>query len=387
MEGRGTRKTPKNRVGEPGGRAVFLLFYHFCLALIGLYYDPALYIWMVPGLGFTGLFTVVLMILPRLFENSSRLSGILFSLFLIYSILYIACVFLYAYFLLPSALMPLLISSGYPVLFFFLEKRRLRQSNRLKIMLAGVGHELKSPLAILNFNLAGLSRYLPVLLEVYERADKHRFNQSLIPPTHMRLISSIPEKHDVIIRETMDMVDVLLVYARGERVDRRNLPELSIKTCIEDALGRFHWTVNDDFCSGSDRVILDIDKSFSFRGNQSAISLVILNILKNSYQAIQSAREGEIFLTSIPATEREKFHRLVIKDTGPGMEPEILKRVFEPFYSDSIRTFETDNVAEAHGHVKGIGLTLAREIIELDGGKMECNSRPGDYTEFIISLR
>jgi signal transduction histidine kinase len=68
-----------------------------------------------------------------------------------------------------------------------------------------------------------------------------------------------------------------------------------------------------------------------------------------------------------------KMVEIVIADTGEGIPPEELSRIFDPFFST-----KDEGV--------GLGLSLVHKIIDNHGGSIRVNSRPGSGTTFVISL-
>jgi len=97
----------------------------------------------------------------------------------------------------------------------------------------------------------------------------------------------------------------------------------------------------------------------------------LLNLIINSVQAIGDA-DGTITIT----TSREAGHKvLTISDNGPGMPPDTLQRIFDPFFS-------TKEV----GQGTGLGLYIVYGIIEEHRGTIRVDSAPGEGTSFIIRL-
>ena len=85
---------------------------------------------------------------------------------------------------------------------------------------------------------------------------------------------------------------------------------------------------------------------------------VILNLIVNAIQAMSGIGEGPRELQlSIDAVRSEGSGRVAVRDTGPGLGPESLSRLFEPFY-----TTKSEGM--------GIGLSICRSIIEAHGGRL-----------------
>ncbi|KPL11356.1 hypothetical protein AMJ85_03740 [candidate division BRC1 bacterium SM23_51] len=100
----------------------------------------------------------------------------------------------------------------------------------------------------------------------------------------------------------------------------------------------------------------------------SQIKQVLVNLVQNARQAMD--REGTLTL----ATERRgDFAVLIVSDTGGGIAPEHLERIWEPFFT-----------TRTHG--TGLGLALVRRVVEDHGGRVEAESRLGEGTTFSIYL-
>jgi signal transduction histidine kinase len=98
------------------------------------------------------------------------------------------------------------------------------------------------------------------------------------------------------------------------------------------------------------------------------IHQVLLNLLLNSIQAIESA--GEVRVT---VEDRSGTAEITVTDTGSGIAPEHLPNIFRPFYTTK-------------GNGTGLGLSLARRIVEDHGGNIEVESTAGQGTTFTVLL-
>jgi len=103
---------------------------------------------------------------------------------------------------------------------------------------------------------------------------------------------------------------------------------------------------------------------------------VLLNLLSNAIKYNHPG--GSVVLEAAPAPAGEPI-RLGIRDTGRGMEPQQLAHLFEPFNRLGL---EDEGIAGA-----GMGLTVARALIEGMGGRIEVTSQPGQGSRFEIALR
>jgi two-component system sensor histidine kinase BaeS len=116
------------------------------------------------------------------------------------------------------------------------------------------------------------------------------------------------------------------------------------------------------------------EKKVIVYADKDKISQVIVNLLSN---ALKYTHNGDKISISI---DEDKEHTLIIvKDTGRGISEKDLPYIFERFY----RTDESRNRKTGGA---GIGLTIARAIVEAHGGKISVESKLGEWTEFIVKI-
>jgi len=104
--------------------------------------------------------------------------------------------------------------------------------------------------------------------------------------------------------------------------------------------------------------------------DRELIEMVLINLLKNSKEALLDSEDAKIDLTA--SLDEDRHVILEVKDNGPGIIPEALDRIFIPFYT-----------TKKSG--SGIGLALSRQIMQLHQGTLSVKSEPNIFT--IFSLR
>ena len=107
-------------------------------------------------------------------------------------------------------------------------------------------------------------------------------------------------------------------------------------------------------------------------GVTGQIQQVLMNLLINACQAMPEGRMGEIHIkTRADGTNVE----IVLSDNGAGIPPDVLPRIFEPYFSTK---------APASG--TGLGLPISKRIVEKHGGSLTVSSTVGEGTTFTIVL-
>lgn len=103
------------------------------------------------------------------------------------------------------------------------------------------------------------------------------------------------------------------------------------------------------------------------------IQQVLLNLIRNAIEAMQDVPRRELVIAS-QALPREGLVEISVCDTGTGIAPEVLERLFQPFVT-----------TKKHG--MGVGLSICRTIVESHGGKIWIESELGQGTTFRFTLR
>ena len=207
---------------------------------------------------------------------------------------------------------------------------------------AGVAHEIKNPLAIAQNTCDLLPRLGPE--EEKERDET------------LRIMSEA-------IRRIDDRVGSLLDFARPaqhlvEQLDATEVLEqlLDLETKHAEHLG------------------ISIERHFepvpAVRINRDMLKDIYLNIIRNAFQAMPQG--GRLQVNTRPEQEGVAIE---ICDTGPGIDPTQISRIFEPFFS-----------TKAPGEGTGLGLAIAQRQLREIGGHIEVTSRVGKGTCFALLL-
>ncbi len=110
------------------------------------------------------------------------------------------------------------------------------------------------------------------------------------------------------------------------------------------------------------------------------LSQILMNVLGNAFKFTPD--EGRVTLKVFERDRAPKGYGTFVfkvKDTGCGMSPEFIKRVFEPF-----ERFNTEFVRRTEG--TGLGMTITKSLVDLMGGSIDVSSKEGQGSTFTISL-
>lgn len=231
------------------------------------------------------------------------------------------------------------------------QMRRLEEVDQRKDeFLAILGHELRNPLAAIGNGVRLLQR---------GAGDEESFRW-----TRTMLADQVRQ----LTRIVDDLLDVTRI-TRGKV--QLHKTRLSLKAMVQDALAASRPVLEER----RHRVEIDLDESELFLdADQTRLEQVIVNLLTNA--AKYTPPEG---LIEVSLHKDGDSARVVVKDSGVGLEAESLQRIFEPFAQ-----IRGSSIA---GGGLGIGLTIVRQLVELHGGTIRVASDGlGHGSTFTVTL-
>jgi signal transduction histidine kinase len=162
----------------------------------------------------------------------------------------------------------------------------------------------------------------------------------------------------------------ILAFARNRS---QSLEPTDLRRVIDDAM----LLLEREMVKYRVHVEMQISPTPPAMANGNQIQQVLLNLLINARQAMPQG--GVIYLKLVHDVEANVVE-LSVRDTGCGMAPEVMRRIFDPYFS-------TKAGPDASGKGgTGLGLSMCRDIIEAHHGRIRVDSAVGKGTAFTIKL-
>ncbi len=234
-------------------------------------------------------------------------------------------------------------------------RERAEAANRAKSeFLANMTHEIRTPLN----GIMGIAQLLRMTKLSGEQLD-------------------YLEKMDIAARNLLAVVSSVLDISRIEagKIDREHVA-FSLRNSIDSVIVSIFPAIREK-CLGFTN---DIDDTIPdmLNGDEPRLKQILLNLLGN---AVKFTDQGGLAL-SVRLLERENDSALIrftVTDTGIGIAPEDLKRIFDPFeQADS-------SLSRRYGGA-GLGLSISRSLAELMGGEIRVESVPGAGSSFHVTI-
>jgi signal transduction histidine kinase len=220
-------------------------------------------------------------------------------------------------------------------------------------LVANVSHELRTP-------LASISGHAESLLMLGERATAARREESL----------SVLHRE---ARQLSRLVDDLFLLSTTEA---GGLPlairDVDVGTILHDVSATFRPLARRE---RQITIVCEVEDGLPLvRGDRERIVQVLGNLIRN---ALRHTPEGGI--VSLRAARTDDRVCVTVEDTGQGMPPEQLARIFERF-------FRGDDARDRASGGAGLGLAIVRELVEAMGGEVAAESVVGEGSRFTFTL-
>jgi len=230
-------------------------------------------------------------------------------------------------------------------------------------LMAGIAHEISTPIASINSNVDLLARSLDKIKTILSSKDIPEEFREIQQVTRMvNVLDKLNQSNQTACDRVVQIVQGLRSFARS---DMNELREINIHEELENALTLVHHELKRRI-----KVIRkfgDIPKSACFSNHLIG---VFVNMLTNAAQAIEG--EGQISIETLRDGDNIKVK---FADTGRGIPPENLGRIFEQGFTTKSPDKGT-----------GLGLAICKRIMEEYNGKIEVESEVDKGTTFTIIL-
>jgi two-component system CAI-1 autoinducer sensor kinase/phosphatase CqsS len=220
---------------------------------------------------------------------------------------------------------------------------------------AGIAHEMRNPLSALKSSVEVVNS---ILMSKPEGAQ--------LTTEELKTVHEVLSDANSVIDNGNEAIDLLLTSIDENRVSPSSFKKHSIKSVIESALSSFAFKSKED----KQAIVINGAEDFEFFGSDTLAKYVLFNLLKNSFYY----QEGNDFKIEIRLQKDAHCNHLIFTDNGAGIPPDVIKHVFQDFYTyGKSRSY-------------GLGLPFCKKVMKSLGGRITCRSELGRWTEFTLSF-
>lgn len=173
---------------------------------------------------------------------------------------------------------------------------------------------------------------------------------------------------DAIRNRSKGLIDFTETYKSLTRIPPPKFAELS----VSELIGRMQVFLKPRLEETRTPLLLDLpEQDITVLADVQLIEQVLINLIKNAIEALEEQSQPHITLQVSQSPEGKTL--IKIKDNGQGISPDILDKIFVPFFTTKDQG-------------SGIGLSLCRQIMLMHKGSLSCSSVVGEGTVFVMSF-
>ncbi|MBT0319618.1 quorum-sensing autoinducer 1 sensor kinase/phosphatase LuxN [Vibrio campbellii] len=219
--------------------------------------------------------------------------------------------------------------------------RRIRQSRALANSIA---HEMRNPLAQVQLQ--------------FEALKQHIENHAPVEQITLDI-----ENGQAAIQRGRQLIDIILREVSDSSPEHEPIAMTSIHKAVDQAVSHYGFE-NEKII---ERIRLPQHTDFVAKLNETLFNFVIFNLIRNAIYYFDSYPDSQIEISTKTGPYE---NTLIFRDTGPGIDETISHKIFDDFFS----------YQKSGG--SGLGLGYCQRVMRSFGGRIECKSKLGTFTEF-----
>jgi len=232
---------------------------------------------------------------------------------------------------------------------YTIKQQEIKNKQKTFKALAGsVAHEMRNPLAQVYSNLQLVQQQIP-LLGMAKPMVAHHINSA-----------------QKVIQNALQVIDITMDAIREKPADPDNFQLLCAKTVVKEAVADYAY----EEVEYASRLSIK-GEDFKLMAEAVRVKYVLYNLIQNALFQIKTLPQASIVITLI---SDKTSNRIEVRDTGPGIAPEAMPRLFDSFYTSG------------NQGGTGLGLFYCKRSMKALGGDIHCDSKLDQYTAFTLSF-
>ena len=229
------------------------------------------------------------------------------------------------------------------------------KNEALRALAGTIAQEMRNPLSQLRYVLDRVEEALAMTAGARSGA--------VLPPEGAVALSRHLAHGQLAIDRGLRVIAMTLDEVRARPLRPDNFSYASAAAITRKALEEYGFANRKE----RGRVRLVVIEDFTFKIDETAYLFTLFNLIRNALHHMAAHPEATLTLT----VDRQQ---VVVHDTGPGIAPEVMSHLFEPFRTQG----------ESAG--PGLGLAYCQRAMRSFGGTIGCRSEPGKYTQFTLAF-
>ena len=232
---------------------------------------------------------------------------------------------------------------------YTIKQQEIKNKQKIVKALAGsIAHEMRNPLAQVYGNLQLVQQQIP-LLGIAKPIVAHHINSA-----------------QKVIQNALQVIDITMDAIREKPADPGNFQLICAKALVKEAVADYAYEEIEHVSRLSIK-----GPGFELMGEAVMVKYILYNLIQNALFQIKTLPNASIVISLIPD---KKSNRIEVRDTGPGIAPDAIPRLFDSFYTSG------------NQGGTGLGLSYCKRSMKVLGGDIHCDPKLDQYTAFTLSF-
>ena len=249
-------------------------------------------------------------------------------------------------------------------------------------MIAGIAHEINNPVSFIYGNMSHINEYIHNMLHLLDLYQQHE--RGTVP----EISAAIAQMDlDFVKQDLPQMIysmniganrirEIVLSLRNFSRLDEAQMKAVDIHEGIDSTLLILQNRLKGKSGDPEITVVKNYGDLPLTECYACGLNQVFMNIIANAIDALENQPPPRSIVIKTAKSITGEEIVISIADNGPGIPPEIQKRLFDPFFT-----------TKPIGKGTGLGLSISHNIVvEQHSGTLDCISHPGEGTEFLIEI-
>lgn len=247
-------------------------------------------------------------------------------------------------------------------------------------LVGGLAHEINNPISFIYGNLGYVDRYVNELIQLLQRYQaQHPDHESILDEEAIEEIEFIVDDLPKLLasmKSGAERIRELVVSLRNfSRLDEAELKTVDLHEGLDNTLLMLNYRLHHAGLHHPIRVVKHYGSLPSLACYPAQLNQVFMNVLDNAIDALSSAAIANPIIKLETKLLGSDHISVSISDNGPGIDPAIQPKIFDPFFT-----------AKPIGQGTGLGLSIAYQIVQQHQGQIIVVSQPGEGTTIQIAI-
>ena len=233
------------------------------------------------------------------------------------------------------------------------------KNSAFQALAGSIAHEMRNPLGQVKFSFQSILEELPIYHadKVYECITAQGLDN-----IYLRVAQG-----QMAVSRGGQVIDMILDEVKDKPIDTSGFTYISAEGITKKAIDEYGYESEAE----RKKLSLECSGDFLIKADETMYVFVLFNLIMNAFYFIKNYPDAHI---TVRLEKGSSFNRVSVRDTGPGIPPENLGRLFDAFFTSGKKGGT------------GLGLAYCKRVMKAFGGDITCDSMQHEYTEFTLDF-